>query len=255
MAGRKLRCGTPAWPSIMISPVYPLFILIYWGVPTPVVPIGIVSSRAGHDTVDCRMIRLPVPRLEYRLKCKSRRGLCQISVSPRRIIPADLTSATLPTSGAILTIRGFVVTSKRRSPVAPRQPVCRGGDGAGTTLIELLVGLSLLSLMAVLLLGGMHLGLSVWESGSARQNFEQQLERTDSFLRQLLGESSLAIGPASTARPALPRPITPGDFWAGPRSSTSWRLCPISWQRRPLRLRAVGPCRGRAWISCSSGPA
>ena len=51
--------------------------------------------------------------------------------------------------------------------MAPRQPACHGG-GAGTTLIELLVGLSLLSLMAVLLLGGMHLGLSVWESGNAR---------------------------------------------------------------------------------------
>lgn len=89
--------------------------------------------------------------------------------------------------------------------MAPRQPVCRGGESAGTTLIELLVGLSLLSLMAVLLLGGMHLGLQVWESGSARQSFEQQLERTDSFLRQLLGESSLAIGSAPTAQPGPPK--------------------------------------------------
>jgi hypothetical protein len=66
-------------------------------------------------------------------------------------------------------------------------------------MIELLVGLSLLSLMAVLLRGGMHLGLRAWESGSARQNVEAQLARTDSFLRQLLGESSLAIGPVATA--------------------------------------------------------
>ena len=34
---------------------------------------------------------------------------------------------------------------------------------AGTTLIQLLVALSLLSLMAVLLLGGMRLGLRVWD--------------------------------------------------------------------------------------------
>jgi general secretion pathway protein J len=83
--------------------------------------------------------------------------------------------------------------------MAPRQP----GACAGFTLIELLVGLSLLSLMAILLLGGMRLGLRVWESGSARQNFEQELERTDSFLRQLLGQSSLAIGPAGAPTPGI----------------------------------------------------
>jgi Type II secretory pathway, pseudopilin PulG len=45
---------------------------------------------------------------------------------------------------------------------------------AGTTLIELLVALSLLSLMAVLLLGGMRLGLRVWDVGGDRQVFEQR---------------------------------------------------------------------------------
>jgi general secretion pathway protein J len=99
--------------------------------------------------------------------------------------------------------------------MAPRQPV-GGGGGAGTTLIELLVGLSLLSLMAVLLLGGLHLGLRVWESGSARQSFEQQLERTDSFLRQLLGESSLAIGLAPAAQPGLAKTGQAWGFLGGP---------------------------------------
>ena len=60
---------------------------------------------------------------------------------------------------------------------------------AGTTLIELLVALSLLSLMAVLLLGGMRLGLRVWDVGGDRQVFEQRVERTDAFLRQLLGQA------------------------------------------------------------------
>jgi len=51
-------------------------------------------------------------------------------------------------------------------PVAPAGP---GKHGApGVTLVELLVALSILSLMAVLLLGGMHLGLRVWESGGDR---------------------------------------------------------------------------------------
>jgi general secretion pathway protein J len=110
--------------------------------------------------------------------------------------------------------------------MAPRQPACHGGGGGGTTLIELLVGLSLLSLMAVLLLGGMHLGLSVWESGRARQNFEQQLERTDSFLRQLLGESSLAIGPASAAQPGPSRADQAWGFLGGPSELRFMALLP-----------------------------
>jgi general secretion pathway protein J len=69
---------------------------------------------------------------------------------------------------------------------------------AGTTLIELLVALSLLALIAVLLLGGMRLGLRVWDSGGDRQVFEQRLERTDAFLRQLLGQAGRAAPPVST---------------------------------------------------------
>ena len=69
---------------------------------------------------------------------------------------------------------------------------------AGTTLIELLVALSLLALMAVLLLGGMRLGLRVWDSGGDRQVFEQRLERTDAFLRQLLGQAGRAAPAVQT---------------------------------------------------------
>jgi general secretion pathway protein J len=73
-----------------------------------------------------------------------------------------------------------------------RPRLAAGTGPAGTTLIELLVALSLLSLMAVLLLGGMRLGLRVWDSGGDRQVFEQRLERTDAFLRQLLGQAGRA---------------------------------------------------------------
>ena len=72
------------------------------------------------------------------------------------------------------------------------------GAPAGTTLIELLVALSLLALMAVLLLGGMRLGLRVWDSGGDRQVFEQRLERTDAFLRQLLGQAGRAAPAVQT---------------------------------------------------------
>ena len=81
-------------------------------------------------------------------------------------------------------------------PVAPAGP---GKHGApGVTLVELLVALSILSLMAVLLLGGMHLGLRVWESGGDRQVFEQRLERADAFLRQLLAQAGRAAPAVAT---------------------------------------------------------
>ena len=93
-------------------------------------------------------------------------------------------------------------------PVAPAGP---GKHGApGVTLVELLVALSILSLMAVLLLGGMHLGLRVWESGGDRQVFEQRLERADAFLRQLLAQ-------AGRAAPAI---ATPGaEELSGPAAA------------------------------------
>ena len=68
----------------------------------------------------------------------------------------------------------------------------RSQPPAGTTLIELMVALGVLSLMAVLLLGGMRLGLKVWESGGDHQVYEQRLERTDAFLRQLISQAGRA---------------------------------------------------------------
>src|SRR5262249_19504999 len=69
---------------------------------------------------------------------------------------------------------------------------------SGTTLVELMVALGVLSVMSVLLLGGMRLGLKVWESGGDRQVFEQRLERADAFLRQLLGQAGGAPPPVLT---------------------------------------------------------
>src|SRR4029077_19912458 len=86
----------------------------------------------------------------------------------------------------------------------------------GTTLIELLVALSLLSLIAVLLLGSMRLGLRVWDAGGDRQVFEQRLERTDAFLRQLLGQSGRVAPEVTMAgvdeSGAAPQPIVKAGF-------------------------------------------
>lgn len=83
-----------------------------------------------------------------------------------------------------------------------RLPESRESGPAGATLVELLVAMGVLSLMAVLLLGGMRLGLRIWESGDEQQGFEQRLERADGFLRQLIGESSIALGQAPAPRAA-----------------------------------------------------
>jgi len=91
---------------------------------------------------------------------------------------------------------------------------------AGTTLIELLVALSLLSLMAVLLLGGMRLGLRVWDAGGDRQVFEQRVERTDAFLRQLLGQSGRIASEVTNAGAdesgTVPQPIVRAGFVGEP---------------------------------------
>jgi general secretion pathway protein J len=86
---------------------------------------------------------------------------------------------------------------------------------AGVTLVELVVALSVLSLMAVLLLGGMRLGLRVWESGGDRQASEQRLERADAFLRQLLAQAGRAPGmsglsPDEAAAPGITPLATAG---------------------------------------------
>jgi general secretion pathway protein J len=91
---------------------------------------------------------------------------------------------------------------------------------AGTTLIELLVALSLLSLMAVLLLGGMRLGLRVWDVGGDRQVFEQRVERTDAFLRQFLGQAGRTASEVTMAGAAesgaAPLPIARAGFLGEP---------------------------------------
>ena len=86
--------------------------------------------------------------------------------------------------------------SNRQFSIGPAAPGKNGPPGV--TLVELLVALSILSLMAVLLLGGMHLGLRVWESGGDRQVFEQRLERADAFLRQLLAQAGRAAPAVAT---------------------------------------------------------
>jgi general secretion pathway protein J len=61
----------------------------------------------------------------------------------------------------------------------------------GFTLVELLVGLTLFSLLSVLLFGGFRFGLRAWESGGDRIDRTQRVELAQSLLRRELNQARL----------------------------------------------------------------
>ena len=61
----------------------------------------------------------------------------------------------------------------------------------GFTLVELLVGLALFSLISVLLFGGFRFGLRAWESGSDRIDRTSRVELVQSLLRRELSQAFL----------------------------------------------------------------
>lgn len=61
-------------------------------------------------------------------------------------------------------------------------------DQRGFTLLELLIGLSLLGLMLVLLFGGLRLGFRSWDAGEERFESSSQLGVAQGFLRRQLSQ-------------------------------------------------------------------
>jgi general secretion pathway protein J len=70
-------------------------------------------------------------------------------------------------------------------------PVKRGA--AGFTLVELLVGLSLLGLISLLLFGGLRFGLRTWEAGGTRLAQTNEIEAAQGLLRRQLAEAQPVI--------------------------------------------------------------
>jgi general secretion pathway protein J len=60
---------------------------------------------------------------------------------------------------------------------------------AGFTLVELLVGLSLLGLISLLLFGGLRFGLRAWEAGGTRLAQTNEIEAAQGLLRRELAEA------------------------------------------------------------------
>ncbi|HEV8680322.1 MAG TPA: prepilin-type N-terminal cleavage/methylation domain-containing protein [Stellaceae bacterium] len=81
----------------------------------------------------------------------------------------------------------------------------QGDRGArGFTLVELLVGLSLLSLISLLLFGGFRFGLRAWEVGDDRIAATNETEMAQHLLRRQLAEAQpIVIGPRAEGAPTL----------------------------------------------------
>jgi general secretion pathway protein J len=74
---------------------------------------------------------------------------------------------------------------------------------AGFTLVELLVGLSLLALVSLLLFGGLRFGLRTWEAGSTRLVQTNEIEAAQSLLRRELAEAQPVVLGEPEQEPAI----------------------------------------------------
>ena len=77
--------------------------------------------------------------------------------------------------------------------------------GAGFTLVELLIALTLVGMLSVMLVGGLRFGTRVWETGHERSESFAEIEAVHGFLRRQLSQARLS---AQAAR----SPDAPADF-------------------------------------------
>jgi general secretion pathway protein J len=88
---------------------------------------------------------------------------------------------------------------------------------AGFTLVELLVGLSLLALISVLLFGGFRFGLRAWEVGTARIDSGNEIELAQNLLRRQLAEAQpVRVGVEIESAPVLLRGSTSALIFVSP---------------------------------------
>jgi general secretion pathway protein J len=73
----------------------------------------------------------------------------------------------------------------------------------GFTLVELLVGLTLFTMISLLLFGGFRFGLKAWQSGGERVDVATRVELVQNLLRAELGQARLPR-PRRATSPALP---------------------------------------------------
>jgi general secretion pathway protein J len=71
---------------------------------------------------------------------------------------------------------------------------------AGFTLVELLAAIGLLSLVSVILLGGLHFGLKAWERGTTHTDRVDHVALVQSFLRRNIEDAYPYFTAATAAR-------------------------------------------------------
>jgi general secretion pathway protein J len=75
--------------------------------------------------------------------------------------------------------------------VSEASQVADSGEGAeaGFTLVELLAAIGLLSLVSVILLGGLHFGLKAWERGTTHTDRVDHVALVQGFLRRAIEDA------------------------------------------------------------------
>ena len=68
----------------------------------------------------------------------------------------------------------------------------------GFTLVELLVGLTLMALISIILFGGMRFGMRAWETSGERAEGAARIELVQNLLRRQLGQARLVPTGAGT---------------------------------------------------------
>jgi general secretion pathway protein J len=71
----------------------------------------------------------------------------------------------------------------------------------GFTLVELLVGLTLMALISIILFGGLRFGMRAWETGGERVERAARIELVQNLLRRQLGQARLP--PSSAGKPIV----------------------------------------------------
>lgn len=99
----------------------------------------------------------------------------------------------------------------------------------GFTLVELLVGLTLVALISVALMGGLRFGIRAWETGSDRLDQFSRIEVVQNLLRRELAQATLPRIPVDQA-------VIPPAFRGNPGELQFLAPLPVHFAEGGLRI-------------------
>ena len=126
---------------------------------------------------------------------------------------------------------------------------------AGFTLIELLVSMTLLGLLFVLLLGGLHFGARAWERSTINNDAGQTVRSVQDLLRLEIERACPRLAAATADRPVRPMEFTGTastlQFWGPLPGAAGGAPC----QKLLLQVRPDGALRKLVLRIGVNGPA